>query len=147
MYPLLLLIILIISASIYSPEESGIGEGQFMQSTTNNSSCTYLTFNVFCRCANEELILFAGGRCTDATLSQRRIQTKNLILPCTYPIGFQHKVQAETKCICECDSKLTISGYMSKNASLKHKLSYDKVNLGSRILSKQMQCLPISVTT
>ena len=102
----------VISATIHSYpikfNESGIGEGQFIQSTASTNNCTDLTFSLFSPHDDEELIVFADGPCKDAPLSQRRIQIK--FLPCKCPVGFQPKLQEETRCVCECDSKL--DGYV-----------------------------------
>ena len=104
----------VISATIHSypikSNESGIGEGQFIQGAASTNNCTDLTFNVFSPYDDEELIVFADGPCKDALLSQRRIQIK--FLPCTCPVGFQPKLQKETRCVCECDSKL--DGYVKE---------------------------------
>ena len=100
----------VISATIHSSpksNESGIGEGQLIQSTTD--SCTELSFNVFSPHDNEELIVYADGPCKDAFLSQRRLQIK--FLPCSCSVGFQPKVSEVTRCVCECDSRL--DGYIT----------------------------------
>ena len=95
----------VVSATIHSTpksNESGISEGQLIQSTTD--SCTNLTFNVFSPHKTEELIVYADGPCKDAPLSQRKILI--YFLPCSCSIGFQPKVPEQTKCVCECDSKI-----------------------------------------
>ena len=95
----------VVSATIHSTpksNESGISEGQLIQSTTD--SCTNLTFNVFSPHKTEELIVYADGPCKDAPLSQRKILIN--FLPCSCSIGFQPKISEQTKCVCECDSKI-----------------------------------------
>ena len=95
----------VISATIHGfpiSDESGIGEGQLVQSAADE--CTNLTYNVFSPHGNEKLVLFADGPCKDAPLSQRRIQIK--FLPCKCPVGFQPDLQDKIRCVCECDSKL-----------------------------------------
>ena len=94
-----------ISANIYiflQSNESGIGEGQLVQST--GGSCTNLNFNVFSPHEYEELIMYADGPCKDATLSQGRVKIE--FIPCNCPVGFQEKGTRKTSCECVCDTKL-----------------------------------------
>ena len=90
-----------IRSSLYS-FESGLGEGQLVQSTTEN--CTNLSFTIFSPHKFEELIIYAEGPCKDANMSQRRLQIN--LSPCSCPTGFQVKHTKRTTCECECDSDL-----------------------------------------
>ena len=95
----------IISAIIYSSprsNESGLGEGQLIQSASEN--CTDFIYSIFSPNDFEELHVYAEGPCKDAELSQGRIQIK--FLPCTCPVGFQQNFVEKTRCVCMCDSKL-----------------------------------------
>ena len=86
-----------------SGEDGIVGKGEQIHNTSN--TCTSLNFSVMSPQDHEELIVYADGPCKDAKLSQGRIQIK--FSPCTCPIGFQQKVADQTRCVCECDSKLT----------------------------------------
>ena len=100
----------VISATIHSlpkSNKSGVGEGQLIQNIAD--SCTNLTFNVFTPKESEELILYADGPCKDAPLSLKRVQIN--FSSCSCSTGFQVKHSEQTKCVCECDSKL--DGYIS----------------------------------
>ena len=95
----------IISAVIYSSpksNESGIGDGQLIQSTGEN--CTDLTYSISSPNDYEELLIYAEGPCKDATLSQGLIQIH--FLPCTCSIGFEPNFEEMTRCMCRCDSKI-----------------------------------------
>ena len=95
----------VISATIFSSlkrNESGIGEGQLMQSTGKN--CTDLTYNVYSKHDSEELVVYANGPCKDAELSRGRIQV--IFSDCNCPVAFQPNPTELTRCVCECDSKL-----------------------------------------
>ena len=96
----------IVSATILSSprsNESGMGEGQHIQST-GQGNCTDLIFSISSPSDLEELILYADGPCKDAPLSKGVVHIQ--FLPCTCSIGFQHNVEERTRCICECDSRL-----------------------------------------
>ena len=82
--------------------ESGLGEGQMAQITTNK--CTVFNFSVLSPQAHEEITLYAESPCRNATKSQRniRISFKN----CACPIGFQPNTNEGNKCVCDCDPKL-----------------------------------------
>ena len=96
----------VVSATILSSpisNESGMGEGQHIQSTGEN--CTDLIFSIFSPSDHEKLQVYADGPCKDAPLSQGVIHIQ--FLPCTCSIGFQHNIEERTRCACECDSKLS----------------------------------------
>ena len=100
-----------VSATIHSypkSNESGIGEGQLIQGTADN--CTNLTFNVFSPHNYEELIVYAEGPCKDAPPSQKKIHIKFETCDCS--VGFQPIASDQTKCACECDTKL--AGYVTE---------------------------------
>ena len=88
--------------SSFNSTESGLGEGQLIQRTSE--ACTDLTFSVFSPYQSEELILYPEGPCKDAKLSQSRLVIQ--FTPCECPIGFQPKATETTRCKCECDSSL-----------------------------------------
>ena len=72
-----------IYASLRDPE-SGMGEGQVVQSTAE--SCTNLTFSIYSKNSTEDLILYAKGPCKNATRSRKTIKIH--FLNCRCPIGF-----------------------------------------------------------
>ena len=88
--------------SLLTFNESGIGEGQLVQHTYKN--CTKLMFNVSSPRDSEEIILYADGPCKDAEPSRAKIQIS--FTPCQCPIGFQLDIRFQTRCVCECDSKI-----------------------------------------
>ena len=95
------------NVTIYSSlrhAESGLGEGQMAQITTNK--CTNLSFNVYtphCH-TSEEITLYADGPCRNATRSQRNVFIS--FLPCRCPVGFQPSINQDNNCVCDCDQKL-----------------------------------------
>ena len=92
--------------SLLSPNQGGsLGEQQNTQNTTD--SCTTLSFTVASPQNNdfEELMLYADGPCKDAIPSQSKIQVN--FSDCTCSAGFQEDTTETTRCICECDTKLT----------------------------------------
>ena len=94
-----------VSATIHglpNSNTSGVGEGQVNQNIVD--SCTNLTFNVFSPKESEELVLYADGPCKDAPLSLKIVQI--IFRSCSCSTGFQVKHSEQTKCVCECDSKL-----------------------------------------
>ena len=48
--------------------------------------------------------MYADGPCKDAEPSRAKIQIR--FTPCRCPIGFQQDVRFQTRCVCECDSKI-----------------------------------------
>ena len=96
----------VVSAIILSSprsNESGMGEGQHIQSAGEN--CTDLIYSISSPHDNEELLVYADGPCKDAPLSQGLIHIQ--FLPCTCSIGFQQNLEESTRCVCKCDSKLS----------------------------------------
>lgn len=94
----------IIYSSLSNPE-SGLGQGQMVQKTTN--TCTKLNFSISSPHSFEQLILYPDGPCRNVSRSQSRLNIafKNCICP---KIGFQVKnndSEANT-CECGCDSRL-----------------------------------------
>jgi predicted outer membrane repeat protein len=92
--------------SFLSLNKSGsLGEQQHTQNTS--SSCTNLSFTVASPQNNdiEELVVYADGPCKDAIPSQRKIRIN--FDKCTCPTGFQEDSMETSKCVCECDTKLT----------------------------------------
>ena len=83
--------------------ESGLGEGQMAQITTDN--CTDLNFSIYSPHHSEEIILYPEGPCKNTTRSQKRIRIS--LLNCTCPVGFQPNIfEKKSNCVCDCDSKL-----------------------------------------
>ena len=82
--------------------ESGLGEGQMAQITTDK--CTTFNFSVFSPHCHEEVMLYAESPCRNATKSQRNIHIS--FLHCTCPVGFQPSVIDRNNCVCKCDPKL-----------------------------------------
>ena len=82
-----------------------LGEQQSTQNTS--SSCTNLSFTVASPQSNdiEELVVYADGPCKDAIPSQRKILIN--FKKCMCPTGFQEDSMETSRCICECDTKLT----------------------------------------
>lgn len=92
--------------SFLSPNQGGsLGEQQYTQSTID--SCTNLSFTVASPLNNtiEEVVIYADGPCKDAIPSQSKIQIK--FSECMCPTGFQSSSMETSRCICECDTKLT----------------------------------------
>ena len=89
--------------SSLSSNRGGLGEDQSSQNSTE--SCTDVFFSVFSPFDSEELILYAKGPCKDAELSVGRINIQ--FLPCTCPIGFQPNIMETTRCVCDCDFKIS----------------------------------------
>ena len=83
-------------------KSSGLGDGQLIQTTLDQ--CTDLNFSISTTHDFEQLVIYAEGPCKDASISQTSVSVR--FLNCTCPIGFQRKDPYETKCVCECDSKL-----------------------------------------
>ena len=81
-----------------------LGERQYTQNTTD--SCTNLSFTVASpqNNDNEELVVYADGPCKDAIPSQNKIQIN--FTHCMCPTGFKDSMET-SRCICECDTKLT----------------------------------------
>lgn len=92
-----------IKTTLKSPQ-SGLGEGQLIQTTLSNKACTKLQFNVFSPHEYEELILHPEGPCKDAVLSKHTLQIQ--FLPCQCPVGLQPKLNETLNCVCECDSRI-----------------------------------------
>ena len=82
--------------------ESGLGEGQLIQTT--GDSCTELTYSITTTHEYERLVVYAEGPCRDFPTSQKWIHVQ--FIPCTCPIGFQMKDTDNTDCVCTCDTKL-----------------------------------------
>ena len=96
-----------ISAEIHSflsPNQGGnLGEGQSIQNATVN--CTNLNFTIASPLDKVELTIYADGPCKDAIPSLSKIQIN--FTNCTCPIGFQQKLTEKSRCVYECDTKLT----------------------------------------
>lgn len=82
--------------------DSGMGEGQMIQTTTE--SCTTLNFNIYSKNSTESLILYPEGPCKNATRSQKTINIA--FLKCRCSIGFSPNVSMTSSCSCVCDPKL-----------------------------------------
>ena len=100
--------------SFLSPNLGGsLGEQQSTQSTTLN--CTNLSFTVASPQCNGivELVVYAGGPCKDAVPSRSKLQI--YFTRCMCAIGFQKNLIETSRCICECDSKLTKYGIIARD--------------------------------
>ena len=95
-----------------SPSEGGsLGGGQSIQNTTQ--SCTNLSFTVASPNDIIELVVYAGGPCKDAVPSRSKIQFN--FTRCMCLIGFQINLMETTRCVYECDSKLTKYGVIARD--------------------------------
>ena len=93
-----------IYASLRHPE-SGMGEGQMVQTTTE--SCTTLNFNIYSKNTTEALTLYPEGPCKNATRSRKTINIT--FLNCICPTGFSpnmFNLTTSSNCLCGCDPKL-----------------------------------------
>ena len=81
----------------------GLGDGQETQRTYKG--CTELSFDLLSTHDSEELLLYADGPCTSRGISQISVTIQ--ILPCTCPIGFAKSERDVTRCVCDCDPKLS----------------------------------------
>ena len=88
---------------LLSSNLGGLDEDQSLQKSIE--ICTNVTLSVFSPYESEELILYAEGPCKDARVSVARIHVQ--FLPCTCPVGFEPDYMQSTRCMCNCDSKLT----------------------------------------
>ena len=107
-----------IYASLRDPE-SGMGEGQMVQSTAE--SCTNLTFSIYSKNSTEDLILYAKGPCKNATRSRKTIKIH--FLNCRCPIGFSPNQSMVSSCSCKCDPRL--QQYITNCNSSTHTLERD----------------------
>ena len=82
-------------------KESGLGEGQLIQTT--GETCTELTYSITTVRKREQLVIYAEGPCRNSTLSRKWIDVQ--FIPCTCPIGFQPR-DVNTDCVCICDTQL-----------------------------------------
>ena len=81
----------------YVSLEAKLGEGQSLQQTSGDDSCTDLTYSILSPNNSEKLHLYADGPCMSAGMSTANLTVN--IAPC--PIGF-----IDTGLRCECDPKL-----------------------------------------
>ena len=81
--------------------ESGLGEGQLIQTT--GISCTKLTYSITSVHEHEQLVIYAEGPCRNSTMSRKWIDVQ--FVPCSCPIGFQQS-DRNTDCVCTCDTNL-----------------------------------------
>ena len=82
--------------------ESGLGEGEMAQVTTDE--CSLFSFTIFSSQPQEEITLYAENPCRNATKSQKKITVS--FSKCTCPIGFQPNKFENNDCVCDCDSGL-----------------------------------------
>ena len=82
----------------YVSLEAKLGEGQSLQQTSGDGSCTDLTYSILSPYNSEKLHLYADGPCMKVGISIANVTVS--IAPC--PIGFIDKDLS-----CECDPKLS----------------------------------------
>ena len=92
-------------SAFLSSSDSGFGEGQQIRNVKRN--CSDLTFNVFSPHNYETLNLYPDGPCGSATLSTSHVTIQ--FIECSCPVGFEplSNSQSPTRCVCDCDSKLS----------------------------------------
>ena len=84
--------------------ESGLAEGQLMQSVTRQ--CTNLNYSIASPHSFERLTLYASdGPCRDAGLSSISFPVE--FVNCSCPIGFQVSTITTTSCMCKCPEELS----------------------------------------
>ena len=69
------------------------------------AKCTNITYSIRSPLEYEEVSLFADGPCRDADPS--RLTVGVTFSPCTCPIGFEHTINDDTDCVCECNSLIS----------------------------------------
>ena len=86
----------------YSSDTSGIGQGQYYQTTYE--FCTNLTYRIYSKYSSETLTLYADGPCKDAEFSSCSVDVH--FLPCDCPTGFMASPSSPSNCICICHKRL-----------------------------------------
>lgn len=94
-----------VSAAVYILLPESLEKVENTNLDTGNH-CTNLNLSLNSPVDKIKLTLYANGPCKDATFSRTNISIQ--FSNCTCPSGFQPKgPKAGTKCMCECDTKLT----------------------------------------
>ena len=93
----------IVNTTIYvhlnSSDSSLIDTGQTEQTTKDG--CTNLTYSILSKTPSVQLVLYAGGPCRNASLSQKRLNVS--FKECERPLGFQvDHTDHDSICQCSC---------------------------------------------